>query len=102
MTADVIDVFPHTPNLDNGKTMFNAGGCTSCHATPKQEDRTRLGGGLGLLLVARRGRRGLLGRLLGAQRLVGDRLAPALAVPVAGPPLPHVVPPSRLLVGLGR
>lgn len=38
----------HTPNLDNGKTMFNAGGCTSCHATPKQEDRTRLGGGLGL------------------------------------------------------
>jgi len=39
---------PHTPNLDNGKTMFNAGGCTSCHATPKQEDRTRLGGGLGL------------------------------------------------------
>jgi len=38
----------HTPNLDNGKTMFNAGGCTSCHATPNQEDRTRLGGGLGL------------------------------------------------------
>jgi mono/diheme cytochrome c family protein len=28
--------------------MFNAGGCTSCHATPNQEDRTRLGGGLGL------------------------------------------------------
>ncbi len=39
---------PHTPNLDNGKTMFYAGGCASCHATPNQEDRTRLGGGLGL------------------------------------------------------
>ncbi len=39
---------PHTPNLDNGKTMFEAGGCASCHATPKQEDRTKLGGGLAL------------------------------------------------------
>ena len=39
---------PHTPNLDNGKTMFLVGGCASCHATPKQEDKTRLGGGLGL------------------------------------------------------
>ena len=39
---------PHTPNLENGKTMFYAGGCASCHATPNQEDRTRLGGGLGL------------------------------------------------------
>lgn len=39
---------PHTPNLDNGKTMFNAGGCASCHAVPKQDDGTRLGGGLAL------------------------------------------------------
>ncbi len=39
---------PHTPNLENGRTMFFAGGCNSCHATPNQEDRTRLGGGLGL------------------------------------------------------
>jgi mono/diheme cytochrome c family protein len=38
----------YTPNLENGKTMFYAGGCASCHATPKQEDKTRLGGGLGL------------------------------------------------------
>ena len=38
----------HTPNLDNGKTMFFAGGCNSCHATPNQEDRTRLGGGMAL------------------------------------------------------
>ena len=28
--------------------MFLAGGCSSCHAVPKQQDRIRLGGGLGL------------------------------------------------------
>jgi mono/diheme cytochrome c family protein len=43
---------PYTPNLDNGRTMFNAGGCSSCHATPAADpnavDRTRLGGGLAL------------------------------------------------------
>lgn len=39
---------PHAPNLENGRTMFLAGGCASCHATPGQEDRTRLGGGLAL------------------------------------------------------
>ena len=38
----------HTPNLDNGRTMFFAGGCASCHASPNQQDRMRLGGGLGL------------------------------------------------------
>src|SRR3954454_18682415 len=38
----------HTPDVANGKGMFYAGGCTSCHATPGQEDKTRLGGGLGL------------------------------------------------------
>jgi mono/diheme cytochrome c family protein len=39
---------PHTPNLENGRTMFYAGGCASCHATPEQDDKTQLGGGLGL------------------------------------------------------
>jgi len=39
---------PYLPNLDNGKTMFFAGGCASCHATPNQPDKTRLGGGLAL------------------------------------------------------
>jgi mono/diheme cytochrome c family protein len=39
---------PRTPDLGNGKTMFFAGGCSSCHATPNQEDRTRLGGGVAL------------------------------------------------------
>jgi mono/diheme cytochrome c family protein len=37
-----------TPDLANGKTMFHAGGCASCHAIPKQEDKTKLGGGLAL------------------------------------------------------
>jgi mono/diheme cytochrome c family protein len=43
---------PHTANLDNGKTMFEIGGCASCHAVPDADpakvDRTRLGGGLAL------------------------------------------------------
>lgn len=38
----------HTANADNGKTLFNAGGCTSCHATPNQDDRLKLGGGFAL------------------------------------------------------
>ena len=40
---------PHTTDLANGKEMFLAGGCSSCHAVPKQEDSTKLGGGLGLV-----------------------------------------------------
>lgn len=39
---------PRDPDLANGKTVFVAAGCASCHATPKQDDRTRLGGGLAL------------------------------------------------------
>ena len=31
-----------------GKAVFNAGGCASCHATPDQDDRTLLGGGLAI------------------------------------------------------
>jgi mono/diheme cytochrome c family protein len=42
----------HTPNIDNGRTMFDIGGCASCHATanadPGKVDRTRLGGGFAL------------------------------------------------------
>src|SRR5580704_17265240 len=42
----------YTPNLDNGRTMFNIVGCASCHAVPNKNpdkvDRTRLGGGLAL------------------------------------------------------
>src|SRR4051812_30324088 len=36
------------PDLANGRTLFYAGGCSSCHATPNQDDRTRLGGGFAL------------------------------------------------------
>ena len=42
----------YTPSLDNGKTMFAIGGCSSCHAVPNENpdkvDRLRLGGGLAL------------------------------------------------------
>jgi len=38
----------HVPSAANGKEMFYAGGCAACHATPGQDDKTRLGGGLGL------------------------------------------------------
>jgi mono/diheme cytochrome c family protein len=38
----------HAPNLANGLTTFNAGGCSSCHAVPGQPDRLRLGGGLAI------------------------------------------------------
>jgi mono/diheme cytochrome c family protein len=38
----------YTPNLANGLTIFNAGGCSSCHAVPGQPERTRLGGGLAI------------------------------------------------------
>ena len=37
----------YAPNLANGLTTFNAGGCSSCHAVPNQPDRLKLGGGLG-------------------------------------------------------
>jgi mono/diheme cytochrome c family protein len=46
VSADALGAY--TPNPANGRTMFYAGGCTACHATPGQEDITRLGGGLAL------------------------------------------------------
>ncbi len=42
---------PLTADLDNGRTMFYAGGCASCHATPDQDDKTKLGGGMALKTV---------------------------------------------------
>jgi mono/diheme cytochrome c family protein len=39
---------PRQPDLGNGRTMFLIGGCASCHATPGQDDKTRLGGGFGI------------------------------------------------------
>jgi mono/diheme cytochrome c family protein len=48
VTVPASALAPHTPDLANGRTMFLAGGCSSCHAIPKQKDQTRLGGGLAL------------------------------------------------------
>lgn len=38
----------YKPNLANGETMFNIGGCAACHQTTGQKDHLKLGGGLGL------------------------------------------------------
>lgn len=38
----------YVANVENGRTLFHAGGCASCHATPNQDDRTVLGGGYAL------------------------------------------------------
>jgi mono/diheme cytochrome c family protein len=38
----------YKPNLANGETIFTIGGCVSCHQTPGQDDRLKLGGGLAL------------------------------------------------------
>jgi mono/diheme cytochrome c family protein len=38
----------YTPGIKNGEIIFNAGGCSSCHAVPNQPDRMRLGGGLAI------------------------------------------------------
>jgi mono/diheme cytochrome c family protein len=46
--APHIALTAYNPDLANGRTMFLIGGCSSCHAVPKQEDATRLGGGLAL------------------------------------------------------
>src|SRR3954454_6368167 len=46
--ASVLGASAHAPDLANGLTTFNAGGCSSCHAVPGQPDRLRLGGGLAI------------------------------------------------------
>lgn len=44
--APALEATPRMPDLANGQELFNAGGCSSCHAVPNQPDRLRLGGGL--------------------------------------------------------
>jgi mono/diheme cytochrome c family protein len=39
----------YTPNAANGEIIFNAGGCSSCHAVPNQPDRLKLGGGVAIV-----------------------------------------------------
>src|SRR5580704_11478031 len=67
-SASVLAAADHTPDLANGLTTFNAGGCSSCHAVPGQPDRTKLGGGQ----VAGSGRR-QRGWERGAIRYRGDK-----------------------------
>ncbi|HVL72349.1 MAG TPA: cytochrome c, partial [Beijerinckiaceae bacterium] len=43
--AGLEPVPPGPADLDNGRAMFFAGGCGSCHATAGQRDTTLLGGG---------------------------------------------------------
>jgi mono/diheme cytochrome c family protein len=45
----VVTEAAYTPDLANGQTTFNVGGCSSCHAVPGQPDRLKLGGGLALV-----------------------------------------------------
>ncbi len=46
--ADPAQIAGGTPDLENGRIVFFAGGCASCHAMPGQNDRLILGGGLEL------------------------------------------------------
>ena len=46
LTASVLK--SRQADLSNGEVMFNVGGCASCHATPGQPDRLKLGGGRAL------------------------------------------------------
>lgn len=39
------DLPAHIPDVNNGRIVFHASGCGSCHATPGQSDMYRLGGG---------------------------------------------------------
>lgn len=49
LTAKTLSAMPAgEPDLANGKVVFFAGGCASCHATPGQDDKLKLGGGLAL------------------------------------------------------
>ena len=47
------DLKPRAANVSNGETMFNIGGCASCHTTVNQSNRLSLGGGLGLHTASR-------------------------------------------------
>jgi mono/diheme cytochrome c family protein len=43
-----IGVLETSGDVANGEIVFHAGGCASCHMTPAQDDRKKLGGGLAL------------------------------------------------------
>jgi mono/diheme cytochrome c family protein len=45
---EAADLPDHSPDVENGRYMFFAAGCASCHAAPGQDDPFRLAGGLAL------------------------------------------------------
>ncbi len=47
-TVSASALAPRAPDLGSGKTMCRGGGWSSCHAVPRQGDKTKLGGGLAL------------------------------------------------------
>ena len=47
-SQDIGPIPTDTPNMDNGRSLFMAGNCMGCHATPGQDDKLRLGGGLAM------------------------------------------------------
>jgi mono/diheme cytochrome c family protein len=47
-TEIAVPASAYTPDRSNGQTVFNAGGCSACHAVPNQPDRLKLGGGLAI------------------------------------------------------
>ena len=42
------DLKPRVASVSNGQSVFNAAGCANCHSTVGQDDRFKLGGGLGI------------------------------------------------------
>ena len=48
LTASQVAVLESDGDVARGEHVFHAGGCASCHMTPGQEDRKKLGGGLAL------------------------------------------------------
>src|SRR5436853_6559233 len=47
-TVDASALPAYVADATRGRAVFNAGGCSSCHATPDQDDRTVLGGGVAI------------------------------------------------------
>lgn len=56
-TVPASELPTYAPDDENGRAIFNVGGCASCHATANRDaginDRTRLGGGLALKIAIR-------------------------------------------------
>ena len=47
-SIDAASLGARAADFGNGRTMFHAGGCAECHATPNQDNKDLMGGGLAL------------------------------------------------------